>query len=104
MAASVDPKCDYIQIKLQEKQPVAAQFKWVKGLKLNYKSNLIITWGWYKVSMNHLSHQGGLISQFKNLVDREEKILDVLVFSDYRYFVTSTTLGNIYVFKYITQG
>jgi len=44
------------------------------------------------------------VSQFKDLTDQEEKILDVLVFTDYRYFLTSTSEGNIYVWKYVTSG
>lgn len=30
--------------------------------------------------------------------------MDVLVFTDYRYFITSTSLGNIYIWKYVTTG
>lgn len=30
----------------------------------------------------------------------DEKILDVLVFTEYRYFLTATSEGNIFVWKY----
>lgn len=126
LAGQVDPNGVYISIKLLEKTPVQERFLWVKGLKLNTKSKIIISWDWEIVGINQLSSKGQLISQFHNLVDAPgqqktsvgpspintmdeknstpEKILDVIVFTDFRYFVTSTTLGNIYVFKYVTDG
>lgn len=73
---------------------------WCKDLKVDVKANMMITWNWQMVSMNQLTHQALLIKQFKDLCGEEEKILDVIVFSEYRYFVTGTTTGNIYVFKY----
>jgi len=36
-----------------------------------------------------------------NLTDTDEKILDVKLFIDYRYFLTSTTVGNILVWKFL---
>jgi len=41
---------------------------------------------------------------FKDIMDFGEQILDVLVFIDYRYFLISTDVGNIYVFKYVQTG
>ena len=37
----------------------------------------------------------------KDLLDTEEMILDVQVFVDFRYFLTSTDQGNIFVWKYV---
>jgi len=42
-----------------------------------------------------------VISLYKDLTDEEEKILDVQVFTDYRYFITATSEGNIFVWKYV---
>jgi hypothetical protein len=78
--------------------------QWCKGLRVDTKSNILITWDWEVVSMNSLAHSAPLVKQFKELCDKEEKILDVLVFSEYRYFVTATTAGKIYVFKYVTTS
>lgn len=41
---------------------------------------------------------------YKDLTDFGEKILDVLLFSEFRQFLTSTSEGNIFVWKYCTQG
>jgi WD40 repeat protein len=38
---------------------------------------------------------------YSGLTQKLERILDVLVYSNLRYFVISTQLGPIYVFKYI---
>jgi hypothetical protein len=43
---------------------------------------------------------GDAITKIKDITDIEEKIIDVLVFSEFRYFVTATSEGNIYVWKY----
>ena len=37
----------------------------------------------------------------QDLIDSEEQIWDVLVFTEYRYFLTATDAGNVYVWKYI---
>ena len=47
---------------------------------------------------------GDLIALFKDIMDFGEQILDVLVFTDYRYFLISTDEGNIYVYKYVQSG
>jgi WD40 repeat protein len=39
-----------------------------------------------------------------NLTDGEEVILDVKLFIDFRYFLTSTNFGNILVWKYMPNG
>jgi WD40 repeat protein len=42
-----------------------------------------------------------VVSQYKDLTDEDEKILDVVVLCDYRYFLTATSEGNIFVWKYV---
>jgi WD40 repeat protein len=88
--------------------PVEKMLQWCKGLKVDTKAELIISWNHHEdhqyVSINQLSSSGRLISQHKDLTDPDEKILDVLVFTDYRYFLTATSEGNIYVWKYVTKG
>ena len=56
------------------------------------------------MSFNKISNNCKLISQYKDLTDIDEKILDVLVFTDNRYFLTSTSEGNIFVWKYVMKG
>lgn len=63
-----------------------------------------MTWNMMYVSMNELSHEGRLLVQFEGLVHSEEKVMDVLLFPKLRYFLTSTSEGLIYVFKYTNSG
>ena len=37
-------------------------------------------------------------------MDKDELIMDVIVFTEFRYFLTATDGGNIYVWKYIQSG
>jgi hypothetical protein len=47
---------------------------------------------------------GDLIARFVDIMDAGEKILDVLVFIDYRYFLIATDEGSILVYKYVQSG
>ena len=40
----------------------------------------------------------------EDLIDTDEQIMDVLVFTEYRYFLTATDEGNIYVWKFVQDG
>ena len=79
---------------------------WCKGLTVDNKAELILSWNHHEdhqyISINDTS--GKLVSQHKDLTDPDEKILDILVFTDYRYFLTATSEGNIFVWKYVTKG
>lgn len=101
-------KGTYIKIALLNQLPVEKMLDWCKGLKLDTKVGLILSWNHTNnqqfVSINSISQKGQLVSQYKDITEPEEKILDVLVFTDYRYFLTATSEGNIYVWKYMTKG
>jgi WD40 repeat protein len=56
------------------------------------------------VSMNNLSSAGELLCLYKDLSDKDEKILDILLYSNLKFFVVATTEGNIYVFNYAPNG
>lgn len=42
-----------------------------------------------------------IIGQYKELTEEEEKILDVVVFWDLKYFLTATSEGKILVWKFM---
>jgi WD40 repeat protein len=71
------------------------------------KNDLIISWNKWYVSFNKLSPVSDpdlrhpVVSQYKDLTDEDEKILDVIVLCEYRYFITATSEGNIFVWKYV---
>ena len=46
---------------------------------------------------------GKLIYKYKNLTKYEDPITDVLLNTTYKYFITSTQQGNLFVWKYQKQ-
>ena len=111
IAAGIDKKGEHIDISLDLVAPisVASTLIWCKGLNIDHKNGVIISWSQgasgsvVYVGFNRLSN-GALISVMKDLIDTDEQILDVLVFAEYRYFLTATDEGNIYVWKYVQDG
>lgn len=80
----------------------AAPHPQLKGLKVDDKNDIIVSWNANKMCFNHLSGEraGSLIFALKDLVSPENAITDVLINLDYRYFHTGTTSGDILVWKY----
>jgi WD40 repeat protein len=104
-----------IKVDLRRQQPLEQMLKWNKGMRIDETNDLIITWTEEHVSFNELRGKqkltdgnkpsqwieaGQLVSQIRDMVTNEEKITDVLVFADYRYFVVATTEGNLHVCKF----
>lgn len=104
LASKVDIKGAHIKIKLTEKNSLEKMLEWCKGIKIDRESNMIISWNIMCVSMNDLTQNGKLLVQFESLTTKDEKVLDVLVFLKLRYFLTSTSEGNIHIFKYLQTG
>jgi hypothetical protein len=61
LAAKVDPYGTYIKIQLINKKEVDNMLIWCKGLKIDKKANIIISWDWKDISINQLSHNGRLV-------------------------------------------
>ena len=75
---------------------------WVKGLKVDEKNEIIISWNQGKLCFNHLSgsEAGKLIFSLKDLTGPEISITDVIINMENRYFHTGTSTGQILVWKY----
>ena len=61
LAAQVDPKGIYIKIQLLHKKPAQDMMEWCKGLRVDPKANVMITWDWDVVTMNSLTHSAPLV-------------------------------------------
>lgn len=115
LAAQIDQEGRHISVKLENKAPLEKMCIWVKGLKVDAKNDIIVSWGHsYSLSgayskeamcFNHLSGSkaGKLIFCLKDLTSTENAITDVLINLDYRYFHTGTSTGQILVWKYDTS-
>lgn len=66
---------------------------WIKGLKVDEKNNVIITWNSNTLSFNNLSgtNQGKCLYQFKDLTVIENHLTDVLILHHFNYFLTGST-------------
>ena len=82
LAANVDIKGLNINISILNEKPVQDNINWTKGLVPDYKNDVIIWWTDEVLSINKMS-TGLTICQHSDLYDREEKILDALLFVNY---------------------
>ena len=75
---------------------------WVKGLVVDKKNEMIISWNQEKLQFHHLSgaKAGKLLLGLKDLVPAEDSISEVMLNLDYRYFYTGTQSGTIYIWKF----
>ncbi len=61
LAAKVDIHGNHIKINLVNQRPVEKMLEWCKGLKLDAKSHIIISWNIMYVSLNQLTPEGKLL-------------------------------------------
>ena len=75
--------------------PLEKMCIWVKGLAVDPKNDIIVSWNQGKMCFNHLSGSkaGKLIFSLKDLTSKGNSITDVLINLDYRYFHTGTSTG-----------
>ena len=106
-AAQIDSQGNYIDIKLSDyPKPAVKSLGWCRGLNVDQKNGIIISWSQgatgsqVQVAFHKLS-DGDLINKMQDLLDSDEVVWDVLVFTEYRYFLTATDAGNVYVWKYV---
>ena len=102
LAVQIDQEGKHIKLSLENKTPLEKMCIWVKGLKVDEKNEIIITWNQSKLCFNHLtgSKAGKLIFQLKDLTSPDISITDVVINMENRYFHTGTSTGQIIVWKY----
>ena len=71
---------------------------WVKGLKVDEKEGIIFTWSQLKTCFNDIS-TGKLFFKYKSLTTYEDYITDLILSDEFKYFITSTYFGHIFVWK-----
>ena len=105
LAAQIDQEGRHISVKLENQTRLEKMCIWVKGLKVDAKNDIIVSWNQFRMCFNHLSGSkaGKLIFCLKDLTSPENAITDVLINLDYRYFHTGTSTGQILVWKYDTS-
>jgi WD40 repeat protein len=102
LAVQIDQEGKHIKVSLEDKRPLEKMCIWVKGLKVDEKNEIIMSWNQNKLCFNHLngSRAGNLIFSLKDLTGPEVSITDVVINMENRYFHTGTSTGQIIVWKY----
>jgi WD40 repeat protein len=94
----LDPEGATMEFTLGSKIKLEKMPLWVKGLKVNEKEEVIFTWSQLKTCFNDLS-KGKLLFKYKSLTSYEDYITDLILSDEFRYFITSTYFGHIFVWK-----
>jgi len=71
---------------------------WLKGMKVDEKEGIIYTWNQVQTCFNDID-TGKLIFKYKSLTAYEDYITDLIISEQYKYFITSSFKGQIYVWK-----
>lgn len=72
--------------------------QWIKGLKVDEHEGCIFTWSQLQTCFNDLS-SGKILFKYKSLTTYEDYITDLILSDEFRYFITSTYFGHIFVWK-----
>ena len=71
---------------------------WAKGLKMDKAMNLLFCWSKTQICFTTLDKLKRFLV-FENLTSEEDFITDVLLAERFKYFITGTYRGNLYVRK-----
>ena len=97
-AIMLDPEGEAFDCEIVLKQSLESMPLWIKGLKIMKANECIFSWSQMKATFHDMN--GKLIFKYKNLTKYEDHITDVLLNMKYKYFITSTQQGNLFVWKY----
>jgi WD40 repeat protein len=77
---------------------LAKMTSWIKGLKVDENEGMIFTWSQVKTNFNDIN-TGKIVLTYQDLTSYEDYITDLILSEPFKYFITSTFFGNIYVWK-----
>ena len=65
---------------------------WVKGMRVDTANDVIMSWSVKRLTFSHLSgsRAGKLVFEVAGLLPSENSITDVILSSEYRYYLTGT--------------
>jgi len=89
-AAIIDPEGKSIDIALKGKLPMERMVLWAKGLKVDARNGVVVSWSQTRLAFNCL-RTGALVHTYKDMTPVENHITCVLcVLNPYKYFVAGT--------------
>lgn len=97
-ALVLDPEGKNIKFDFGERTTINKGLCWVKGLKVDELEGMIFIWSQETTYFNMLE-DGSKIAKYQNLSSYEDYITDLIISEEFKYFITSTMFGQIYVWK-----
>jgi WD40 repeat protein len=97
-ALLLDPDGKTLEFELGPKIKLEKMPLWIKGLKVDEQQGIIFTWSQLKTCFNDIS-TGELFFKYKSLSTYEDYITDLIISEEFKYFITSTFFGHIFVWK-----
>ncbi len=94
----LDPDGKTLEFELGPKIKLEKMPLWIKGLKVDDQQGIIFTWSQLKTCFNDIS-DGHLLFKYKSLSTYEDYITDLIISEEFKYFLTSTYFGHIFVWK-----
>jgi WD40 repeat protein len=97
-ALFLDPDGKNMKIIIGNKHNVNKDLYWLKGLKVDEKEGMIFLWSQEVTCFNQLD-TGEIVGKYHSLTSKEDYITDLIISEEFKYFITSTVFGLIYVWK-----
>lgn len=87
-----------MQIIIGNKHNLNKDLFWLKGLKVDEHEGMIFLWSQEITCFNQLD-TGEVVGKYHSLTSKEDYITDLIISEEFKYFITSTVFGLIYVWK-----
>ena len=97
-ALFLDPDSKNLKIVIENKMNINKELYWLKGLKVEEKEGMIFSWSQEVTCFNKLD-TGEIVGKYHSLTSKEDYITDLIISEEFKYFITSTVFGQIYVWK-----
>ena len=97
-AIFLDPDGRSMKFEIGQKIKLESMPLWIKGMKVDETEGMIFTWSQVKTCFNDLE-TGALVFKYKQLTKYEDYITDLIISEKFKYFITSTFFGSVFVWK-----
>ncbi|CAI2378645.1 unnamed protein product [Moneuplotes crassus] len=102
-ALFLDPDSKNLIIAIENMMPINKDLYWLKGLKVVENEGMIFSWSQEVTCFNRLDN-ADIVGKYHSLTSKEDYITDLIISEEFKYFITSTVFGQIYVWKLNVRG
>ena len=97
-ALILDPEGKNIEFDFGERTTINKGLWWIKGLKVDEPEGMIFLWS-QEITYFNMLEDGSKLAKYHSLTSYEDYITDLIISEEFKYFITSTMFGQIYVWK-----